>query len=460
MNMIFEMAIAVGPYYLIALVMGLLAGAYTPWLWSHPEKWIFYFIFAISVVVGSGGDGSEGSLFKQLFWGLLFAYVIAKLIWKGDDTQFSGSTLPPVGMLLLLAFICLSVCWSPYMFVSFKRAVQVIGVMAIGLLVAKHALQGRGLHDQVLIPLGLLIFIGLAVAILSPKVGFDSDHALLGIANQKNTWGQISLFASYVYLSAFLIGRTRNRLLLFLMLSLSVISLVATKSMTSLLSFVLVSGLLFVWFAATKWGVFGKIMLLVSSCVGMLLLLGYFVSNGEMPLDWLASKVFASTGKSDTLTGRTYLWHLMSMEIEQHLWLGSGFGGFWTGIRGASGVLVSKLNWGPPSQAHNGYIDVLNEVGILGVILLSIMLAKHAVNIIKLLRTDEHGVAIFHGAVLLSSLIINYAESSLLRTTDLWWIVLCTSIIEVHALCRRHEIKISKKEKLSFDSIAPKTQYA
>jgi exopolysaccharide production protein ExoQ len=438
MNMIFEIAVAIGPYYLTALLLGLLAGAFTPWLWMHPEKWIFFFIFALSViVVGGGGSDTEGSLFKQFFWGLLFVFVIAKLAWKDGGIEFSESVSLPIGLLILLIYICLSILWSPYVFVSFKRAVQVVGVIAIGLLVARQALQGRGLLDQVLMPLGLLILIGLAVAVLAPKIAFDSDHALQSITNQKNSWGQISLFSCFVYLSALSRVHVRNYLLLLVMLLLSVISLVATKSMTSLLSFMLVSGLLFMWFSAAKWGAIGKIFLIVSVGLGMLALLGYFVSNGEMPLDWLANKVFASTGKSDTLTGRTYLWHLMSLEIEQHQWLGTGFGGFWTGVTGASGVLVSKLNWGPPSQAHNCYLDVLNEIGIVGAMLLLMVLLKHAANVIKLLRTDDHGIAIFHGAILLSSLIINYAESSLLRTTDLWWVVLCVSIIEVHARCRQ-----------------------
>jgi O-antigen ligase len=318
--------------------------------------------------------------------------------------------------------------------------VQVIGVIAIGLLIARHALQGRGFLDQVLIPIGLLILIGLAVAVLAPKIAFDGDHALQSITSQKNSWGQISLFACFVYLSALSRQHARNYLLLLVMLSLSILSLIATKSMTSLLSFVLVSGLLFIWFAATKWGIVGKLFLIVSAGLVLLVLLGYFVSNGEMPFDWLVNSVFSTTGKSSTLTGRTYLWQLMYAEIEQHLWFGTGFGGFWTGLKGASGALVSKLNWGPPNQAHNGYIDVLNEIGIVGGILLMLVLARHAINIFNLFRAKDEGNAIFHGAILISALIINYAESSLLRTTGLWWIVLCVSIIEVHARNHQREV--------------------
>jgi O-antigen ligase len=460
MNMIFEIAIAVGPYYLTALFLGLLAGAYAPWLWTHPESWLFFAIFALTIIASGSGDGTEGSLSKQFFWGLLFAFVVLRLIWKITDTQTGQGFSPPVGLLLLSIFICFSVLWSPYMFVSLKRAAQVVGVIAIGLLVARQALQGRGLLDQVLIPLGLLILIGLAVAVFAPKIAFDGDHALQSITNQKNSWGQISLFACFVYMSALLREHVRNYLPLLVMLLLSIVSLVATKSMTSLLSFVLVSGLLFMWFAATKCGAIGKTLLIFTVALGMLAILGYFVSNGEMPFDWLADKVFSSTGKSSTLTGRTYLWHLMYAEIEQHLWFGTGFGGFWTGLKGASGVLVSKLNWGPPNQAHNGYIDVLNEIGIVGGILLLLVLAKHATNIIKLFKASDQGNAIFHGAILISALIINYAESSLLRTTGLWWIVLCVSIVEVHARNHQRAALSTVKEILPTNHVVQKIQHS
>ena len=76
----------------------------------------------------------------------------------------------------------------------------------------------------------------------------------------------------------------------------------------------------------------------------------------------------------------------------------------------------------------------MNELGIVGASLLLIVLVQHTVKIIGLFRAGLHDVAAFHAALLFAALSINYAESSLLRTTHFWWIGLCISIITVHRL--------------------------
>ena len=97
-------------------------------------------------------------------------------------------------------------------------------------------------------------------------------------------------------------------------------------------------------------------------------------------------------------------------------------------------------------QAHNGYIDIVNETGIVGLTLLVVALVTHTMNISKVIRSGDASTGIFHAAILISALFINYAESSLLRTTHLWWILICCSIFEVHARALPLAIAASKTQ--------------
>lgn len=426
------------PYVIGALLLGLTLAVSLPWLWKHPERWFFFVIFTLCIPgIGQTDTATEGSVFKQISWSGLFALGLLRFLWHEKGRMSFDFSYLPLGLVVLVCYISLSIAWSPYPAISLRRVVQVIGVLFIGLIVARQALQGQGLLAQSQWPVGLFILFGLASAVVSPDIAFDSDRAMRGISSHKNTWGQFSLMAGLIYLSALSERHGKQRMLLLAaMLGLSALSILLSRSTTSLLCFLFIAGTLTVWAILTRWGVTGKILLTGLVALILIALHVYFVSTGELPFERLSKLVYSSTGKNETLTGRDFLWYLMQVEIARHPWLGTGFGGFWTGTEGASGALVARLDWGPPQQAHNGYLDVINEIGFVGMGLLAITLLIHVANIAHLSRRCEYSHAFFHGSLLIAALFINYTETSLLRTTHFWWIAICVSIVEVHVRLR------------------------
>lgn len=427
------------PYVVGALLLGLVLATSLPWLWKHPERWLFFVIFTLCIPgIGQTDTATEGSVFKQISWSGLFAVGLLRFLWNEKGRMSFDFSYLPLSLVVLVCYVSLSIAWSPYPAISLRRVVQVIGVLLIALLVARQALQGQGLLTQSQWPVGLFILLGLAVAALSPETAFDDDRAMRGISSHKNTWGQFSLMAGLIYLSALSERHGKQRMMLLAaMLGFSALSILLSRSTTSLLCFLFIAGTLTIWAILTRWGVTGKILLTSLVAVILVALHAYFVTNGELPFERLSKLVYSSTGKNETLTGRDFLWYLMQQEIARHPWLGTGFGGFWTGTEGASGALVARLDWGPPQQAHNGYLDVINEIGFVGMTLLGLVLLNHAVNVFRLSRRGEHSHAFFHGSLLIAVLFINYTETSLLRTTHFWWIALCTSIVEAHVRLRK-----------------------
>lgn len=443
MSNIFPLIVGLGPYFAAAIIFAAVLIIFTPWIFNNPDKWLFFVIFFLSVFAVNMGDaGSDGSLYRQVMWGGMYVASFILLMHAGNIRFSFPVEYKPISFLLLMLIIYLSVsiAWSSMLWISVKRLVQFFGVIVIGMLVARQAVQNKKeLLDQIVIPLTIILISGLLFSVIVPSVGFSSDGALKAYSAHKNTWGQFSLLGCLVFIGMlFKKQRTQwSRSFYVFMLILSSISVVASKSTTSLLAFIVILFGWAVWSVIRRWKQGGGVIFLTLVILLLLSVQGYVVINGELPFQYIIDHVFSIFGKSQDLTGRMYLWELMHTEIMKHLWFGSGYGGFWNGFDGPSAMVISRLNWGPPTQAHSGYIDLVNETGLVGAILFFILLIKHLINILKLSKIRGADFILIHSAILISILIINYAETSFLKTSHLWWIVLVASIIEVNAMAYR-----------------------
>jgi len=71
---------------------------------------------------------------------------------------------------------------------------------------------------------------------------------------------------------------------------------------------------------------------------------------------WIVSDVAPILNRKETLTGRTDIWAYLIPYAIDHIILGHGYGGFWTDAhRQASS-----------SHAHNGYLDIILNLGLIG----------------------------------------------------------------------------------------------
>jgi len=223
----------------------------------------------------------------------------------------------------------------------------------------------------------------------------------------------------------------RSRLLYISLLAISVVMLYMSKSATSLLAFTFSSFFILLIQGFSSKNITSKIIVLFIILAVAISTLVYSIAYGDLPFTRTIELIYKVTDKNTTLTGRTFLWQLMGAEIERHPWFGTGFGGFWVGLDGPAGALSRRLDWGPPTQAHNGYIDVVNEIGLVGAAILTIVLISHTYRCCALYNSKYQLHFPLHFSIIISSLFLNYAESSLIQGTNFWWIILTCSIIEV-----------------------------
>ena len=434
-------------FLIVLLAAGsLLASLALPWFIARPAQWFFYAIIGLSLF-GITDSSTGSSIYKQLTWGTLFVFAAFTALRAADGHWRLPKSMVPPALALLLTFLFVSCAWSHYPLTSFKRAMEMLGILLIAIALMRR--EHTSIADLLQKPFIAYLMIGLAMALLVPHIAFAQHHALRAMTSQKNTWGQFSLIGCIVFLAQLLQAR-RHRAINAAVLLLSIISLLASRSMTSIVAFFAVSYLVIVWRLVETRKSSGWFVVIVASFTPLILLFGYALLQNESFLKIAITLFFESTDRTSTLTGRTFLWRLIFEQIQRHPWFGAGYGGFWVYDGKAYLGVIHQLDWGPPSQAHNGYLDILNDIGIVGFFLFLGVIIAHVRNLYALYRLHLRDSLLFHILLIGTAITINFAESSFIRYTDLWWLLVCASIVEVHVrLQRAHPLQSLGNDSLS-----------
>jgi exopolysaccharide production protein ExoQ len=154
---------------------------------------------------------------------------------------------------------------------------------------------------------------------------------------------------------------------------------------------------------------------LISILVGFIILFGIITPFiGHLPF-FDVSEVL---NRDSTLTGRSDLWTKLVPYAKQNFLLGYGIGGFWSDLR------IDKIQ---SIEAHNGYLDVILNYGIVGLILFSILLMSSSRKAQQeIIKNPDFGI--FWFCVILMTLLQNIPESSLSTFAGLFRVTLLLQI--------------------------------
>jgi exopolysaccharide production protein ExoQ len=84
--------------------------------------------------------------------------------------------------------------------------------------------------------------------------------------------------------------------------------------------------------------------------------------------------LFTLLGKDVTLTGRTGIWRAVTDSIAKRPLLGYGYQAFWLGLEGESYRVILAVSW-VLAQAQNGFLDVMLEMGVVGLAVVVLVFA-------------------------------------------------------------------------------------
>ena len=375
---------------------------------------------------------TDGSPVDRLFY---LALIIAGAVIIARRRVTIGSFI--ANNKLLFAFylyLGISVLWSDYSFVSFKRWVKDAGGVVIVLAILSEddpleAVKAALLRcTYVLVPLSVL-FIK-----YFPDIGRYYDRwtykpAFCGVTTDKNMLGMTLLVFSLVQLWNLLglwesKAHLRDKTAFYANLTVALMTgwlLLKSNSMTALVCSLLGGGIL----AATRFPVLrNQISRYWIYGIGIVVL--YFVLQWTFDMGALFT---ALLGRKPTLTGRTEIWQAL-LQANINPLIGTGYYSFWMGDRSEE---LFKQYYYRINEAHNGYLETYLNSGLIGLGLLLGVLVS-AINRAKAEVVSGSDFGALRLAFMTAILVYGITEA--VFRFGLLWFVLLALIVQCPVLNR------------------------
>lgn len=139
-----------------------------------------------------------------------------------------------------------------------------------------------------------------------------------------------------------------------------------------------------------------------------------------------SDNVMNLVGRSSNLTGRTEIWALVLSFVPQRPILGYGHSGFWLGASRESYV-INRIMRGWVIYSHNGYLEMLLNLGIIGLVLTLILLGIGVKRALAFSQLRRSRTALWPLAFLFYFLLHNTVECTIM-IQDIEW-ALCVACI-------------------------------
>jgi len=367
-------------------------------------------------------DYIEGSAIdRNVFLFLLIAGLF--VLWR-RRVDWSAFAARNRWLFCFYLFFGVSMIWSDYSFVCFKRWIKDLGNVVMVLIVLTDP-DGMAAVRKVFTRTASLV-LPLSVLFIKyyPDLGRAYDRWTGKAFYQGATVGKNMLGGTVAILTLFLVwdvlqmrkgaAQTRWKAGFFvsvLLLGMAVWLLVMADSATSVACSVLgTAGLvmLSIPFVQRR----AKHLLAYSVIFAITLLIATTLVD-------VTGGALGMLGRDSSLTGRTDIWKAVLAEKSNPI-LGTGFYSFWLGSR------VDRL-WDQYSfrlnQAHNGYLEIYLNGGIIGVGLLLAILVSAGRNINRRLANDTDWQSL-RLIIWLIVIIYNWTEASFCRLNVLWFALL------------------------------------
>ncbi len=380
--------------------------------------------------VAAGAEAfSDGSPFdRNVFLALVISGTLVLL-----HRRLSWSTLIKrnAWIFLFFLFCAASILWSDDPFISFKRWVKGFGnlVMALVLATDKRPYEALGFVLRrlgfVLLPLSIL-FIR-----YYPDLGrlyHMGQPMFTGVTFQKNTLGQLCMLVG-VYVGWYVLlrrlepraapDRARLTATLTLVPMLAWLLYTAQSATAIVLMLAAISFFLLVRLPTFHRNP-NRLLVVGIAIVGLYLVLEQFFG--------IKDSVIRMLGREPDLTDRTPVWELV-LGMATHPLIGAGYESFWSGQR----LTEIWTRIGDPSggiiQAHNGYIDLYLNLGVIGLALLVAAIISGLLSAQRHLRTGFKHSAL-RIAIILTAVGYNYTEAAYKPLNNVF-ILLLFSILEM-----------------------------
>lgn len=291
----------------------------------------------------------------------LIGYTSIPILFFLNRTKIFKVVINNIPLLCLTGFALSSIIWSitPGETTDFSRALVRTTLFGIYLATRFSVKEQMRLMAYTL---GLLVILSVIFSIAIPSQGlqvYEGDLVWRGAFSHKNSMARMMTVAILLFTSTFITDR-KNRHISGSLLGLAGVLLIMSKGTTALVMSLL-GVMLFPFFLFLRNQYKLRTVLIASGIMVAAVLSTLFIANIE-------TIIVDILGKSLTLTGRDELWAASLYKAYQKPLFGYGYGAFWTNP--SENYFIDSQTWtSSPTHAHNGFIDLFLDLGVIGLTL-------------------------------------------------------------------------------------------
>lgn len=358
----------------------------------------------------------ESNIINQIVFTILFFLALVTLIPKKN---FLVSFIKEEKFFFIFIMWCAAtIFWSDFALISLKRYFQFLTIVLVILSVIAYVNETSDLLKIIRYLLISYLIISIVTIVLIPGA-IDQFGSFRGIAPSKNNFGQMIIICIILWGTLFSNGNLKEKVLYFSLLTISLALIFGSRSATSIIIvlFVLLLNILLKINKEFEFLGFGKFFFYLIIVFVIVLFSVIVVSFTDV-----LNEVFGGMGKDITLTGRTDIWIGVLENARSYIFIGCGYQSFWISENPFLDEWYQTYYW-IPLQSHSGYIDIINELGVIGFTIFIFWIINFFKSIFQLKNVS------FFIWIFISGLVLNLTESSIIRARNPFGVMMIFSYL-------------------------------
>lgn len=354
---------------------------------------------------------------------LLYLQIKANSLWQ----KYWHAWKKQIPLLIFIAFSLLSCLWTT----DINASIYEISLMFIAALVGVFlAVQysPKRLLEIFQIFGALCILSSLILIIVQPQLGRlmnpQFQGAWRGIFWHRNHLGSLAAFFSTLFLLgiALNIKKPLQVILNGIFFILSTVLVIGSRSATGMIIFVLLNGFFLfalLWLKIRRH--LSRKHYIFALVLGIIILI-LCLTNLDL--------IFGTLGRDTSLTGRIPLWQ----DLVSHVWaqkpiLGYGFGALWNDQDFRNSMQLKQKWIYQVFFADNGYLDILLNTGIIGLLIFLVYLFTTGFHCVKTFLKEVNMISLFPLITFIYVVLANISYSFLFEVDQFVWMLLVISSV-------------------------------